>query len=237
MLAILASCCDDLAKDLVAQWSSLDAILLTPASLSQFGWRCDWDGDRSYLVINKEIICSTQLSGVLVLLPWVWPDELTHISASERTYVAAEMTAFLSGWLSSLKCPVINQPTANCLIGPQWRLHHWLQAANKAGLDIVPKRHKVTPGGNELISISSVNELVTVTVVGDACLGVLEDLSIAHSITQIARIAGVTALSAYLGRIDGKLKFCGGSLLPPIDIPEAAMAMYSYFEKGPATQS
>ena len=74
------------------------------------------------------------ITGVCSLMPCVLDSDLPSIRAEDRTYVAAEMTAFLCAWLSSLACPVFNRPTPCCLCGPPWGPERWLHAAVRAGL-------------------------------------------------------------------------------------------------------
>jgi hypothetical protein len=69
-------------------------------------------------------------------------------AASERAYAAAELTAFVLGWLSSLDCPVRNRPDPACLAGPAPPPLGLAAAAARAGLrcpDIAigscPQRH------------------------------------------------------------------------------------------------
>ena len=74
-------------------------------------------------------VCTTLVSGA---------DQLPAIAPAARDYCAAEMTAFLSWWLSELRCPVINRPAAGCLAGPGWSVTAWRRAARRAGFDRPP---------------------------------------------------------------------------------------------------
>ena len=73
---------------------------------------------------------------MLTRVPAVFEDELTDIMFSDRSYVAAEMTAFLLFWLSRLRCPVLNEPTATCLAGRYWRREQWIDQAARAGIAV-----------------------------------------------------------------------------------------------------
>src|SRR5579872_3914402 len=122
MLVVLAHRYDQEARELVSHWSASDARLLTSADLSRKGWRHFSDEPTaSTAVISGRVVPVDQISGVLTLLTGVFEQELVDIVPSDRSYAAAEMTAFLLCWLSTLKCPVLNRPTPTCLSGPYWR--------------------------------------------------------------------------------------------------------------------
>src|SRR5438034_2764184 len=135
MLAIIADGADLVADALAARWrqrTSADVALLTPADLSRRGWRYRLGtgaGPAGAAIIADRIVPVEEIDGVLTRLPSVSPHHLPHIIPADREYVAAEMTAFLTAWLSGLTCPVLNRPTPGCLTGPAWRPQHWAHLA------------------------------------------------------------------------------------------------------------
>src|SRR5688572_23214757 len=120
MLLIIASRYDDSARALARRYG--DAAVLTPADLSRPGWRfINGNAEDSTAVAEGCSVSARSIRGVLTRLPSVTPAELPQIVPTDREYVAAEMNAFLTAWLSELPCRVINRPTALCLAGPAWR--------------------------------------------------------------------------------------------------------------------
>jgi hypothetical protein len=92
------------------------------------------DAASGAAVIGGRIICTSQIQGVITLLPWVGPQDLPGIHPEDREYVAAEMSAFLLAWLSELPCPVLNRPSPSSLSGPGWRHDHWIRVASRLGI-------------------------------------------------------------------------------------------------------
>ena len=128
---VIASRTDAAAAHFAAGAGSL-VRMMTPADLSQRGWSLHLPGTGpSTAVIAGEPVASRTIAGVLTRLPAVTEHDLPHIIAADRAYVAVEMTAFLLAWLTSLSCPLVNRPSAQCLSGPYWREAQWIRAANR----------------------------------------------------------------------------------------------------------
>ena len=117
MIVVLASRHDRACGRLVADWAG-HASLLTCQDLSVRGWRYGPGGVADAAVLGGRLTRAGEIEGVLTRLPRVDQSELGHIVPGDRGYVAEEMTAFLAAWLSDLRCPVLNRPTATCLLGP-----------------------------------------------------------------------------------------------------------------------
>jgi hypothetical protein len=198
VLVVLASGHDPIAKELVRRWHAHHARLLTPEDLATPGWSYDPLASRTCTaVIAQDVVPSDLVRGVLVRLPRVSEWHLPTIEPTDRTYVAAEMTAFLQSWLDSLSCPVLNRPSPTCLSGPGWWPEQWFVVAAGLGMPVRSLR-RVIAGG----SVSSTSELpavVTATVVGDRCLGGVPD-RLARQARSLADSAGVDLLS---------VRFCG----------------------------
>ena len=62
------------------------------------------------MVVDGRIVRCQKIAGVLTRLPYVYEREVHHIALDDRQYVAAEMGAFLTAWLASLACPILNRP-------------------------------------------------------------------------------------------------------------------------------
>ena len=109
--------------------------VLPPAGLSAPGWRHDPerpDGDR--LIIDGQVRRPDQLTAVITALDAVAPSDLPHVVAADRSFVAAEMTAFLRSWLRTLACPVLDRPTMLALSGSAGDRAVWSRAAAELGV-------------------------------------------------------------------------------------------------------
>ena len=147
--------------------------------------------------------------------PAVIPEELPWIDVADRSYVAAEINAFLVAWLASLPCPVVNRPTPRSLCGPGWDRLHWKAAAARVGAPWYSPRDERT---------SEIDDHLVV-VCGHACVG-------AHSRSErrfaraLAEAAGVDLLG---------VRFVGGcvasaSPMPDICDPAVQAAVLAHFD-------
>jgi len=100
-----------------------------------------------------------ELRGVVTRIANVHASDLAHIVEQDREYVAAELNAFLTAWLDSLRCPVINRPSASSLLGPALSHERWLALA-RGRLRLAMSRHRVPVDEHPYAP-------VFVTVIGD----------------------------------------------------------------------
>src|SRR5439155_9381156 len=136
MIAVLASRLDPEARALVRAWSGAGAGLLSAEDLSQPGWEFRLaDPAGGTAVVEGRRIKVSELRAVLTRRPAVLAEELAHVAAADRAYVAAECNAFLLAWLTALACRVVNRPTPTSLSGPAWSGLHWRAATARAGLE------------------------------------------------------------------------------------------------------
>jgi hypothetical protein len=223
MLVIAANPHDEVARWLAARWQACGVALLTPAGLSVSGWRHYFpSSDRSRVILDGREVAACEVTGVLTRMPCVYEQELGHIVPADRSYVAAEMTAFLLAWLSSLACPVLNRPTPNCLAGPNWRTEQWIHRAAGLGIPVRPLR-RTSPCNCDEPDPPSDCEL---TVVGDRCFGDSAPELSAHA-RLLARAAGVELLSVRFTGRDADGRFVSASLWPNLASPEVADAVLS----------
>lgn len=137
MLLVLASRRDEEAASYVERWAHSDAVLMTPADLSKSGWVLCADASRGSFVAGGCTYSSAMVSSVLVRLPEVHNYELPDITERDRSYAAAEMTAFIMAWLAALPCLVVNRSALTRLVEPQWRLAKWVVEAERAGIPTI----------------------------------------------------------------------------------------------------
>jgi hypothetical protein len=246
MLLVIASGFDTTAPPLVAGWAQHGAVLLTCQDLSVAGWQ--WhpgDPDRSTFVAGGQQIPVSELRGVLTRLPAVFEQELQHIVAADRAYVAAEMTAFLRSWLADLPCPVLNRPTPTGLSGPSWRTAHWVATAARLGLTVEPVRRRTTapgrlgsaPGDPQPATPPEAAVAagpITGTVVGGRCFGALPE-AVKTQARCLADAAGVDLLGVHFLLAEEEARFAGATLWPELNDPEVAEAVASYLCNAPAS--
>jgi hypothetical protein len=124
----------------------------------------------------------------------VFEDELVHLEAEDRAYVAAETTAFLLAWLTALPCRVVNRPSPLSLLGPRWRREEWVRAAVHLGIPAVPTRRSV--GTVEEPGPEDGARPAPAVVVGDGWFGDVAP-ELGERALRLARHAGVDLLEAW----------------------------------------
>jgi hypothetical protein len=213
VIVIFASRYDLSATSLVARWADQDASLLTCDDLSVAGWRHYLNpNESSVAVINGRTVPVEEIKGVLIRWPAVFEQELTGIIPADRSYIAREMMAFLVSWFSSLKCPVINDPTPVNLTGPAWRPEQWAWAAAKLGIPVRKTRRHVARSAEDATQ-DQTPARTTVTVVGTRCFGQVEEPLLAQA-RRLADAAGVIFVNVSFSGPEADSFFAGVDLLP-----------------------
>lgn len=213
-LVVVAGELDEEARALPARLPHLDVRLLTPADLSCAGWEFRPGGIEGVAVVGGRLLASEELDAVLVRLPWVREEEMVRIDAADRAYAAAEMSAFLLAWLSSLRCPVVNRPSTTCLCGPLWRPQRWTIAAAAVGLPVEAVKWVADAGaGGEPPAPGE--SAVIATVVGERCLGA-EDAGLVARLCTLARLAGAEVLTVGLSDATANARFVTASPWPDL---------------------
>ena len=193
MIVILARQGDESARSLAARWSAHGALLLSPPDLSIPGWQYNpLVAEASAAVISRRAIGTSEITGVLTRLSWVFEHELIQVAPNDRAYAASEMNAFLLALLDGLACPLLNRPTATCLSGPCWRKERWVHFAARLGIPVCPVRREARLS-DALSPEEPQSPSKSVTVVGDRCFGETEK-AIADCARRLASAAGLDLL-------------------------------------------
>lgn len=227
MIVVVGSRHDESAREIVAEWASHDAALLTCEDLSAPGWQHRlFSPSTSKAVVSGRIVAESDIRGVLVRRPWIFEQELVHIAAPDREYVSAEMNAFLVSWLSHLPCRVLNRPVGTCLCGPNWRPQQWVQAAALAGMKVDPMRWRVPFVKKRAPATldSRAEPSIKVTIVGDQCVGATDDSCVASAL-RLAAIAGTELLEIQLATVKEALCFREANPIPNLKNVEVAKAV------------
>lgn len=167
------------------------------------------DIDSCIAIVDGQRLASHDIRGVLTRMHCVMEDDLGHIIQADRAYVAAEMSAFLLAWLTSLKCPVLNRPTPTSLLGPYLRYEKWILTAAKLGIPVAASRRHALLSNQPIIPE---RDGVTITVVGQKHFGEVDPI-LARQARSLADAAGVDLLSVrFSGHEPGSL-FMGASFV------------------------
>jgi hypothetical protein len=229
LLIVLASRHDVVARQLVERWEAYGACLLTCRDLSEPGWRYRLaDPAAATAVIAGRPVAASEIRGVLIRLPWVTEDELPHIVPSDRSYVAAEMSAFLVFWLSELTCPILNRPSPGRLNGPSWRSQQWIAHAAQVGLRVVFEERQLSMAASSTPRQPSAT--YSVTVVGDQCIGAADNILRERS-RDLATSANVDLLGVSLSGSGPDAEFVSATVFPEIGCVEVSDAILQYFQR------
>ncbi len=236
MLVIVASRWDPGAPALAARWAKSAVRILTPRDLSVAGWRLRSAGRGGAMIVaGGESFKQREVTGVLTRLPSVAAQELAQIAPEDRRYVASEMTAFLLFWLSQLRCPVLNRPSASSLCGPYWRREKWVHLAAQAGIRVRPVRRTVNGEGTGA-EMASADSQTTVTVVGERTLGDAGP-ALHRAARRIARLAGVELLAVGFSGPGPDAEFLAADTVPDLSGDEPADAVLEYLGAAQAARA
>lgn len=222
MIVVVASGHDPRARSVMEHWDSQRAMMLTAEDLCMPGWQFTVPRPQiGMAVIGGKLVADAEIEGILTLRPCIFPEELLSIAAAHRSYVAAELNAFLLAWLAAQTCPVLNRPTASCLAGPNWRAEQWTLVAARLGIPAQP-RHCI-PDRQSDKSIENFEEAYEITAVGEQCFG-CPDTALRANTLRLARAAGVDLLSVRFSRDEGR--FLSANIWPQLADAAVAVAVH-----------
>lgn len=216
MIALLSHRFDAAAQQAVATWPRGEATLLTVTDLSTEGWRVDTErfAEGSF-VASGRVYPVQQLSGVINLIPFIHEKELLSVFAEDRSYVASEMTAFLTYWLNRLECPVLNRPAPDLLVRTNWSQATWCRMAAEVGLDVAPE------------ASTQVSQQPVVVLQGRVVNPA--GWPVAEAVQTLAEQTGHAYLEAYFTGSAQHPQFVGVSQLPTVQQPAVLRALHEFF--------
>ena len=268
MLIVLSHNHDASAVQFIADWPGGGAALLTAADLSVAGWRHTWADDvelpsdlgEAAAVVAGQRVLTRDITGVLTRWPRFLEQELGAITRDDRAFVAAEMTAFMTAWLSQLRCPVLNRPSPLSLCGPAWRREEWTHLACTLRIPAAPITRTVSLGSpvapppQRGAAVIVVAKPATIAAAprgsrrsaqwddgADGFSSIGEAHPRLHGYARtLAAAAGVGLLEVSFSTAESDALFLSASLWPPIHEPPVSHALHDYFQAGtlnPRSQS
>lgn len=223
MLVVLAHESDSSAAALVERWRDRDARLMTVRDLSSRGWRQPFGASgAARAVVDGHVVPIDDIAAVLPRLPYIGVQSLQHVRDDDREYVATEMSAFLTAWLSRLPCKVVPRPRPPSIATIGWRPEQWLRAAALLGIPIAPMQRRVTP--EQGIQRVTPPAGATVTIAGAHALGPAEPVLRSHA-RRLAAAAGADLLAVHFSGADESAAIVGADEWPDLLVPEVADAL------------
>jgi hypothetical protein len=224
-----------------------------PSSRPKQAWPDDLDLEAKFsgpaAIVSGRRILTHDITGVLTRWPRFIEHELVTINRSDRAFVAAEMTAFVTAWLSQLSCPVLNRPSPLSLCGPPWRYEEWTHLACTLKIPAVPRTRSASFTSRRAALVAQEPARATaITVVAKSPPGVwapmrsgsLEALECFNSFGEaheclhrharnLAAAAGVGLLQVFFTSADSDAQFLSTCLWPPVHEPPVSSALREYF--------
>ncbi len=228
-IVVIARREDRSAQAFVERYAAAGACLMTPEDLSVVGWRHQPGAiARSTAVVGGRRLSRDEITGVVTRLSCVTAYDVGHIVAADRSYVAAEMTAFLRSWLTELPCPILNRPTPNCLSGPYWSHAKWVLIASRLGLPTKPFCRRLTRSVTPAATAEEQAAETPVTVLGSQYVGDVHPI-VGQQACQLAHAVGVDVLTAYFSGSEPGARFMRADLCPDISGDEITEAIIAFF--------
>lgn len=223
MFLVLCSPMDTAAHVFVNRFAGRGVRSLTSASVSQEGWKIAVRGGAGAAeveltaAVDGRRVRQEEIQGVITRLSYVSEDELGHIVPEDRSYVAAEMHAFLFAFLEALPRRVVNPPSPGCLYGPNIRAVQWRRLARQLG---IPVEQDLRDVGGSPTSYPTID----VTVIFDQSIGKPPQCALRWT-QQLAQCVCVPYLTARYADVHGGLYLAGVDTYPNLESEEIACTL------------
>ena len=227
MILIISNYLDDTAGELLKLFPAGKASLFTSQHLSSRGIAAYSNQfNNSYVTIEENSLSVESITGVITLIPSIFPWELIQIEKEDREYVAGEMTAFMIYFLSCLRCPKLNPPSPSCLSGFNWRQEHWIKKAFELRIPVKP----IEISSREKIKTNYLDaEIITIIIIGNQFCGQDNELLISYAF-HLARHTGMKLLQVnFIKYSNDETYFLSASQFPDLDNNSVMEAMVDYF--------
>ncbi len=160
MIVVISPLLNDTIVKAFAGWSQTTEIaLLTVKDMMSEGWELYSDRFEDSFFVTKGKQCAVnQIGGVINLLPFIYEKELIQIKEEDRSYVASELTAMMTYFLTKLSCKTINRPDAESLMGSSGLYYQWKHLITKLGIPVQIEVGKTPTALMYIVGDSVLNE-------------------------------------------------------------------------------
>jgi hypothetical protein len=191
------------------------------ADLSSSGWRyVVGRPELATAAADGRVIRAEQIAAVWCRLSSITPEDLTHLHADDREFVAGEMHAFLRAWLSQFGGRACNQPNSTSLAGPAWLPMRWRWLATHSGIPAVAAASAAEQG-----------DAVTALVAGHQVLGTRDASVIRHALSLAGAVHSTLLAVNFVKQ--GEWRFASADPNPQLDAAGAAALLEWAFESQP----
>jgi len=232
MLLVLASIVDAAAAAFAEQLADAAAVsVITCRDLAEHATNLRFPGfEASSLTVRGQVLPVATITGVINLLPAVFPGELVFYPPEEQEYQASEFHALLAFFLTALAVPVVNRASALSLNGPFANPLGWHHLARDLGLPVAAIRldsdHFINP-----FAVPAGAEAVEASCLGGQLIAPSGGAAGAHTLA-LARAARVEYLRAvYLPAARGRVRFLSAHVAPDLRHAATRQALWDYFAR------
>src|SRR5258706_5477557 len=232
MLLVLASIADAAAVAFAEELADATAVsVITCRDLAEHATQLRFPGfEASSLTVGGQVLSVSAITGVINLLPAIFPAELVFYPPEEQEYQASEFHALLAFFLTALAAPVVNRASALSLNGPYANPLGWHHLARGLGLPVAPIRLDTNRFVSPFAAPSGV-ELVEASCLGGQLIGPSAGAAGAHTLA-LARAAGVEYLRAvYTPAARGGLRFLSAHTTPDLRHAATRQGLRDYFAR------
>lgn len=193
-----------------------------PVDLSRPGWRyVGGRPDLAVAVAEETCIPAARVAAVISRLHWLGEWDFPHVHAADRSYAAAESSAFLLAWLAQFRRVRVNPPSPTCLCGPALSHLEWAAVAARAGLSVRPSRSAHRLGATPLGTVPG-GPMAEVTVIAGRVLAA-PDREVVDMARRLADAVAALLLRAWFHReAGGGWAFSQAEACPALDAGTAA---------------
>ena len=182
----------------------------------------------SSLTFSGREIDANKISGVIATVPCFSPMEFYYIDPADRDYVCSEVNAFVSFFLSELKCKKINPPSRRSFSGLTLQKIEWAKIAHRLNIPVEP--FIIKNGKHKYPSLGKHSKTFSCTIINGKIME--SDMNeIAHK--YVALLAGefsLPYLTCYFSTVDNeRVNLLDINSVPDITIPAYREAILNYF--------
>jgi hypothetical protein len=222
---VVAAAGDPAAGRLLEQWPPGVARAMTPATIAACAWQWSLGADGTVAwQVRDALGAPPGVRGIVNLLEQVRPCDLPQFQPAERSYVAAELTAFLHAWLHTLDCRKLNPPSLSTLNGELSELT-WRAQAMRCGMLVTAYS---TDDGLCASSEQPADATITVSVIGRRTVG-MRHARLLDAALALRECTRLPMLQLTCRDTPEGLVFCRATVRPDFSDETVSDAVRAYF--------